>query len=214
MKSKRSFQKQKRRNTTPLFVLFLFFPYIFGFSPDSTSSYTQTLIGIGGGQYVYHDCSGAHTQNFGDVGVYSGRKFEGPYRVGLSVGGWKAGDGILGLVYPDLAFDWKYFSFGTTGLRIGANDDLYFESKWLDQPPFLSGRGLFRSGIGGTIKETGTRFWIGGNAVPYNNFGVAAQIELPFEKNTFLFLNGRYGKDKTSSFDEYGFSVGMRFISF
>lgn len=191
------------------------FPYIVGFIPDSTSSYTETLVGIGGGQYVYHDCSGAHTQGFADAGLYYGKKYESPFRLGISAGGWAAGkQGSAAFIYPDLALDWQYFSLGTTGVRIGSQQKFYLEGKWLDQPPFLSGKGMMRFGIGGKLNESETRLWIGANAVPYNAIGFATQIEFPLKENQYLFLNGRYGKDKISNFDEFGFSVGMRIVSY
>lgn len=191
-------------------------PYIVGFAhPDSTNSYSEIMFGLGHGQYVYHDCAGAHIQPFTDGGVYVGKKFEGPYRIGLSAGLWNLyGNGNRGLAFPDLALDWHYFSIGTTGVRLGVHDDLYLESKWLDQPPYLSGKGLARFGIGFNLKESSTRYWIGGNVIPYSNFGFAAQIEFPWDENKFLFLNGRLGKDKESGYDEYGISLGMRIVKF
>ncbi|MEW5799261.1 MAG: hypothetical protein AB1728_09665 [Bacteroidota bacterium] len=216
MRSKKSFQKQKRRNTTPFFIFILLSPYIVGFAhPDSTNSYSEVMLGIGRGQYVYHDCEGAHTQPFTDAGIYLGRKFEGPYRAGISAGFWNLdGKGIRAIAFPDLALDWYYFSLGTTGVRLGVHDDLYLESKWLDQPPYLSGKGLARFGVGGTLHEYSARFWFGGNVIPYNTLGFAAQIEFPWDENKYLFLNGRLGKDKESNYNEFGVSVGLRLVKF
>jgi|GEM_PF-2105926 len=215
MTSKKLFRDQKRRNTTPLFVFLLLSPYIVGFSnQDSTStSYTETSFGAGGGQYVYHDCSGAHTQHFADLGIYTGRKYEGPYRLGISVGGWSAGErGTLFFLFPDLAFDWKYFSIGTTGVRLGSRSG-YLEGKWLDSPPFLSGKGAFRAGIGGDLPSPFSRYWIGTNVFLYNTPGISLQLEFPIQEEQFLYLNGRLGRDKQSGLEEYGVSIGIRVFS-
>lgn len=173
------------------------------------------MFGIGGGQYVYHDCSGAHKQRFTDAGIYVGKKFEGPYRVGISAGGWALEEnGLRGIAYPDLAFDWENFSIGTTGIRVGSRNNIYFEGKWLDHPPLLSGKGLGRFGIGAKTEGTLSGFWIGGNVIPYNRLGFATQLEFPWGENSYLFLNGRFGKDAESGFSEFGISIGMRVISF
>ncbi len=214
MKLKKLYQELKQRNLTPLFVFLLLFPYIVGFTSDSTSLYTEALVGIGGGQYVYHDCSGAHTKGFADVGIYYGKKYESPFRLGISAGGLAAGERSDAFIYPDLALDWQNFSLGTTGVRIGSQQKFYLEAKWADQPPFFSGKGFVRFGIGGKLNDSETRIWIGANAFPYNTIGLATQIEFPLKENHYLFFNGRYGKEKISNFDEYGFSVGMRIVSY
>ena len=214
MKSKKLFQKQKRHSYTSLFIILLLTPYIFGFV-DYDSAYTQSMIGVGTGQYVYHDCEGAHKRYFADAGIYFGKKYSVPFRLGFS-GGFRTegtyGSGII--IFPDIALDLRYFSIGTTGIRLGSENDLYLESKWLDQPPFLSGKGLTRLGIGGKLDKPFSRFWIGTNVVPYNDLGLATQLEFPWEENKYLYINGRYGKDRASNFSEYGFSVGMKMISF
>jgi hypothetical protein len=213
MRSKELFQGQKRHDLIPLFIFL--FPYIVGFTSDSTTSHFETLLGIGTGQYVYHDCSGVHTQQFNDVGIYIGKKFEGPYRLGLSAGAWSEGNrGTHALAFPDLALDWEQFSFGTTGIRFGSQNNIYLEGRWLDQPPFLTGNGALRAGFGFKFKEYDSRIWLGANVYPYNTPGVAAQIEFSFYENKYLFLNGRYGNDVESRLPEYGISIGMRIISF
>lgn len=215
MKSKKSFRELKRRKFLFSAVVVILFPYIVGFQSDSTSAYTELSAGAGGGEYVSHDCTGPHKRSFGDGGIYVGKKFETPYRLGLGLGGWTAENkGTHFFVFPDLALDWEYFSFGTTGLRLGARNDFYFESKLLDQPPFLSGKGLIRSGIGYKIKALDSEFWLGVNVAPYTSLGGAVQYEFPFEKDKYIFINGRYGKDESSKFDEYGFSIGVRFFRF
>jgi hypothetical protein len=207
---KRSHQKLRRRNQTPLFVFLFLFPYIVGFTADSTSAYSEVLFGAGTGQYVYHDCAGAHTRTFTDAGAYVGKKFEGPYRIGLAAGTWKDGTNrTTFFAFPDLALDWKSFSLGTTGIRIGSRNSFYLEGKWLDQPPFQSGKGALRAGIGFLLKDSGTRMWFGTNVIPYNAPGAAAQFEFPLQGNKFLFFNCRLGSE-----NENGISVGMRIISF
>ncbi len=210
MTLKRSSREQKRHSLTPLFIFILLFPYIVGFTSDSTSAYTEALIAVGTGQYVYHDCSGSHTRQFNDAGVYVGKKFEGPYRIGLAAGTWSNGsEQTVLFAFPDLALDWKMFSLGTTGIRIGSRNEFYLEGKWLDQPPFQSGKGAIRAGFGLRLKDSGTSMWFGSNVIPYDTPGAAAQIEFPFQENKFLFLNGRVGKES-----ERGISVGVRFTNF
>lgn len=213
MISNGSFRRRKQRNITPLYIVLLLFPYIVGFTSDSTSSYVETLFGAGTGQYVYHDCSGAHSQRYSDVGISVTKKFEGPYRTGLHVGGWTAGKkGGSPYIFPDLALDWTFFSFGTTGVRIGSREKFYFEGRWLDQPPVFSGKGALRAGFGGTIKSSNSRFWLGTNLLPYNNLGLAAQLDFPYSEQTFIFVNGRFGAE--SGMSELGISLGIRYISF
>lgn len=210
MISKKSSPKQKRHELTPFLVVLLLLPYIVGFAPDTLSSYTQFSYGAGTGKYVYHDCSGTHSQNFIDAGLYVGKKFEGPYRVGLSAGGVAAGHQSTGILFPDLALDWRSFSIGTTGLRIGSQDNFYFESKWFDQPPLFSGKGAIRTGIGGKLLHSDTHFWFGMNFIPYNKVGLATQVEFPLESNSYVFLNGRYGME--SRIEEFGISAGVRIM--
>ena len=179
MRLKKSFREQKRRSYTPFFIILLLTPYIFGFV-DYDSAYTQSMIGVGSGRYAYHDCEGAHARNFADAGIYIGKKYSAPVRLGLS-GGFRTegtnGSGII--IFPDVALDLRYFSIGTAGVRLGSENDLYLESKWLDQPPFLSGKGLARLGIGGKLDKPFSRFWIGTNVIPYNELGLATQLEFP-----------------------------------
>lgn len=216
MRSRTSFQKPKRRNTAPFLIFLLLSPYVVGFSsPDSATAYSEIMYGIGTGQYVYHDCSGAHKQRFTDAGLYAGKKFEGPYRIGVAASGWVLnGEGLRGFAYPDLALDWQHFSVGTTGIRIGARNAFYFESRLFDQAPLLSGKGSVRFGIGGKLDNPFSNFWVGGNVLPYNRLGLAAQLEFAWSEHTYLFMNGRFGKDNESNFSEFGFSVGMRVIRF
>jgi len=210
MKLKELFRKRKRHNCTPLFILILLSPYFVGFT-ETDSGYTDIKFGAGGGQYVYQDCSGSHTQKFGDAGAAVVRKFEGPYRIGVSAGGWDAGKrGSYAIAYPDLALDWEYFSIGTTGIRLGSLKQMYVEAKGLDEPPYFSGKGFIRLGFGGVLEKPFSNFWIGTNGVPYNSLGLAAQIEFPFAENNFVFLTGRLGNDQKSGFSEYGVSVGLR----
>lgn len=213
MTSKRSSPgNNRRRNTLPLAVLLLLSPYIVGFAPDSTSAYTETIVGFGGGQYVYHDCSGAHPENFGDAGITVTRKFEGPYRAGITAGGFRMGDGNPSpYVFPDLALDWERFSIGTTGLRFGSRKGGYFEVRAFDEAPFLSGKGAIRAGFGAISKRSGTRVWLGTNVFPYNNLGFAMQFEIPYSPSTAMIVNGRFGQD--SGMGEFAVSLGVRFTS-
>lgn len=212
MISRRSSPKRKRRDLTPFVVLILLFPYIAGFTSDSTSSYSDVTIGLGTGQYVFEDCSGVHSRKFTDAGVTLTKKHDGPFRTGLLLGGvvMDGGDGFV-FLYPDLALDWQYFSLGTTGVRIGDRNDLYAEGGWLNDAPLNSGKGVLHGGIGGRSSAAGARWWVGTNIIPYREPGLAVRYEFPYSEHSFLILNGRIGTSQGR--DEYGFSVGMRFIA-
>ncbi|MFZ1976323.1 MAG: hypothetical protein WAV76_00045 [Bacteroidota bacterium] len=109
--------------------------------------------------------------------------------------------------YPDLALDLKYFSLGTTGLRLGSEDDIYGEVSFLNQVPFGSGKGFAHCGV--SLKPTkDTRLWLGINSGPYYAAGFAGQFDFPISANHFLYINGRTGN--IGGVSEYGFSVGMR----
>lgn len=216
MKSNRSYRNQKRRNVFPLIVILALSPYIFGFqSPDSSLSYDEIRYGFGGGQYVTHDCSGAHKRQYLDAGIYLGEKFGEVFRGGLAADVVTTGtNGTTAFVFPDLALDWENFSVGTTGLRVGSENTYYGEIKWFDQPPLISGKGLFRAGIGGKLDKPFSRFWIGTNVVPYFSPGIASQLEIPINNGRYIFINGRFGKDADSHFNEFGISIGLKIISF
>jgi len=94
--------------------------------------------------------------------------------------------------YPDLALDFRYFSLGTTGLRLGSEDDIYGEVSILDQVPVYSGKGLARIGVGLKAAED-THVWIGLNTLPYYATGVAGQSIFQCPRIVSLFINGRYG---------------------
>jgi len=179
-------------------------------------AYTEILAGAGGGRYVYKDCSGTHSRGFVDGGMYWGRKFEGPFRIGATFGGVKyteKGAGGGGLIFPDLALEWEQFSLGTTGVRFGSKNEIYLEGKWADQPPYFSGKGFIRSGVGGYIQDLDARFWIGINGIPYSRFGPAVQWEVPFGEKKYLFFNGRFGTERESGMGEYGVSMGIRILA-
>lgn len=211
MRSRRSSPGNNRRHSSlPFAVLLLLSPYIVGFAPDSTTAYTETVIGAGGGQYVHYDCSGAHARSFGDAGITVTRKFEGPFRTGITAGGFSMDDdGVLPYVYPDLALDWEKFSIGTTGLRFGSRKDLYLEIGGLNEAPLLSGKGAFRAGVGTVSRSNGLRFWLGTNFFPYHNLGLSTQVEFPYSPSTALILNGRFGQ--AAGMGEMGISIGVRF---
>ncbi len=189
-------------------VSFLFLtPYIVGWT-SADSAFSEYSLGLGGGQYATYDCSGnAHANSFADAGVKLTHKFEAPFRVGLSASLIPNGGQPGVIAFPDLAVDFKYFSLGTTGLRLGAEDDLYGEIAFLDQIPFASGRGLLRAGVGMRAAEN-TRLWLGVNTFPYYATGLAGQVDFPLSANQFMFVNGRYGE--SGGVTEYGFSVGTR----
>ena len=182
-------------------------PYIVGSSP-ADSSFDEYSFGVGGGQYATYDCSGqAHPNSLVDVGAKMTHKFEAPFRIGLSASVISLDGKTSAIPYPDLALDFKYFSLGTTGIRVGAEDGPYGELSVLDQVPFFSGKGCFRMGVGMKTSES-TRLWLGVNQIPYNKGAFAGQFDFPITNDQFLFLNGRYGE--SSGVPEYGFSVGTR----
>lgn len=182
-------------------------PYIIGFSPED-SSWTEYAVGVGGGQYAYQDCSGDdRAQSFGDVGIKMTHKFDGPIRIGATVTAISANK-FGGVAYPDVALDWENFSFGTTGIRLGSENNVYGEFSLLDQVPALSGKGFARFGIGWNVPDSRTHLWLGGNGVPYKNTGLAAQVDFPVSLRHYLFINGRYGR--ADGVPEYGVSVGVR----
>ncbi len=211
MTSKRSSPGQRRRDLTPLIALLFLYPYIIGFSSDSTLAYSEISIGAGTGQYVYHDCSGTHTKKFNDAGISFTKKFEGPLRIGFGIGTYPHKKTSWNwIAVPDLALDWREFSIGTTGLRLGAEDNLYIDLRVGAHPPYASGSGIIRSGVGWTVRETSAKFWLGANVIPYNNSGLAAQIDFPVGERTFLYIDGRFGQDKQSRRNEFGVAAGIR----
>ena len=187
--------------------LLILLPYIVGFTP-ADSTYSESEFGVGGGQYTYSDCSGAHKRNFIDGGVRATHKFAAPFRIGVTAGVFPSGDRTGILFYPDLAVDNGSLSLGTTGVRIGSLSSTFFEIKGLDEVPFSTGRGAFRIGMGLTFKETGSHIWLGANTVPYQNWGPAIGFECKLVDGEFLFLNGRYSEH--NSVPEYGLSIGLR----
>ena len=196
----------KRSNLRLIYFLFLT-PYLVGWS-SADSSFDECSVGLGGGQYTSYDCAGkAHSNSFVDGGVKVTHKFAAPFRVGVSAS-LVPGDGKTALFpYPDLALDFRYFSLGTTGLRIGSEDEIYGEVSFLDQVPFSSGKGFVRMGVGLKATEN-THIWLGLNKIPYYANGIAGQVDFPLSTNQFLFINGRYGE--SGGVPEYGFSVGTR----
>ena len=201
--------KLKQRRCVPFFIFLLLYPYIVGFShPDSiTTSFTEESFGIGTGQYGYKDCSGVHSAQYGDVGVKVSHKFEAPFRTGLLVGVFNSSEKTTPIIFPDLAFDSKYFEFGTTGIRIGNKNKLYVQASVLHDVPPVSGKGFINLGTGFYAGEE-YRYWIGTNLFYYSKPGLAAQFEMPYSENTFIFFNGRIGSFEGVT--EYGISIGMR----
>ncbi len=181
-------------------------PYIVGWSP-ADSSFAEYSVGVGTGRYATPACAGnTHPNSFNDAGVKVTHKFEAPFRAGLIVSSFPHPGGSYIIPYPDLAFDSRYFSLGTTGLRVGDANDIYGEVSMLDQVPLSSGKGFARVGAGMTASEN-THLWLGLSEFPYYA-GLAGQIDFPLSTNHFLFINGRYGN--SGGVPEYGFSIGTR----
>jgi hypothetical protein len=190
------------------FIILLLAPYIVGFAPQDSSS-TELHIGAGGGQYTYKDCSGEHTLGYYDAGVRVTQKFKSPWRLGASISIIpSSNDHVVIFGYPDFAFDNGGFSIGTTGLRVGYLERTFFEVKFLDEIPYASGRGIFRTGVGTLLTQEGTRLWLGANAGIYREWGLGTSLEFPMDANTYLSLTGRYGEHH--EIPEYGISLGVK----
>ena len=197
-------------NAARYFCFLILLPYTVGYSPDDSTSYDEYAFGFGGGQFVQRDCSGTYERSFVDAAARVTHKFDAPFRIGAIafVGQGGRNNSTFGFIYPDLAFDLRNFSLGTTGLRIGAIDRYFFEVAALDQPPLYSGIGAIRSGIGIANIPPFSRVWIGTNILPYTKLGLATQVEFPVKQKEYLFVNGRYGVYLDRP--EYGLSVGFR----
>ena len=213
MASSRFLRGRKRRELTPLFILLFLSPYLIGWSPDPDSVYSfhDVRFGVGTGQYAYEDCSGVHTRDIKEVGASYSYKFENQLRLGLSGTLFKNGNMTAGGAYPDIAYEEPNFSFGTTGLRIGQRDRLYFETSLLEGAPMITGRGALRTGLGGMFGGQKHRYFVGLNVIPYSNIGVILQYELPYQEHQYLSLTGRFGR--AWGRDEVGLSVGLHWLS-
>ena len=187
----------------------LLLPYITDLTPADTS-YTEYSFGVGAGQYATTDCAGRRIPSqFVDGGLSFTHKFEGPLRVGLAASVVSAKNGSTGVVpYPDLALDFRYFSVGTTGVRVGSYENFYGDFGVADHIPAFSGKGFFRLGVGWKAADWNTRFWLGVNSLPYQKAGLAGQVDFPLSENNFLFLNSRIGE--SGGVSEYGLSLGLR----
>jgi hypothetical protein len=176
-------------------------------SSQPDSAYTELSLGAGRGQYAHINCSEV---SFVDAGVRVVHNFQSPWRIGLSISVIRRQNSTTAFAFPDLAYDSKYFSLGTTGLRVGPKDLLYIEVSFADQVPTFSGKGLAHWGVGGYISSWDTQLWLGQNAGPYDQPGLAGQIDFPIATNYYLFFNGRTGK--SHSITEYGVSTGLRIV--
>jgi hypothetical protein len=188
------------------FSFLILAPYIVGMTP-ADSTYDEYSFGAGGGQYAEQDCSGIHKNSIVDIGIKATHKYESPFRTGINASIYSVNGKLRVMAWPDLAFDKKYFSIGTTGIRLGPEDILYGEFSFLDQVPLCTGKGCFRTGFGMRLADD-TRLWIGKNIIPYNRDGWAGQLEFPLTSTQYLFVNGRYGE--SYNIPEYGFSIGTR----
>jgi hypothetical protein len=205
-------KNQMKKFNFPWWIAFLFItPYFVGFSPTD-SSFSDISVGLGGGHFVYEDCHGTHEKNFVDIGVSGSYKFDGPFRVGgmFGVADFSEDEkqSLAPILYPDLALDWRGFSIGTTGLRIGNRDELNVQLGWLNSAPAFSGKGFFHTGVEFAPGEPFSKVYVGANALPYYNWGVIVQPEFPLSDNNYLFVTGRYGT--YHELDEWGMSVGIR----
>ena len=196
-----------RRSSLCKLAFLILLPYIVGWTPPD-SSYNEYSFGIGNGQYATYDCAGtAHPHSFTDVGAKVTHKFDSPFRIGLCLSTFPTGGKSVIIPYPDLALDFKNFSLGTTGIRVGNTDNFYGELAILDQIPFSSGRGFLRAGTGFRISED-THLWLGVNTIPYYAVGASAQIDFPISTDQYIFVNGRSGS--TGGVSESGISAGLR----
>ena len=127
---------------TILFSILMLTPYLVSYNPED-SSFTDVGFGGGYGQYRYEDCNGSGPRRFGDVGFSITHKTDGAFRYGLQAGvpfyRNSSGSILFPLAYPDLAFDSRYVSFGTTGLRVGDLDHFYVSVGLLNHVPLYTG---------------------------------------------------------------------------
>ena len=196
-----------KSSTISRFSFLVIAPYVVGFTPPD-SSYDEYSVGAGGGQFATYDCSSnASPNSFKDGGVKFTHKFASPFRAGVSVSTLPGRNRTNVIPYPDLALDFRYFSLGTTGVRLGDRDDFYAEVAGFDQVPFGSGMGCARAGTGFKIFGD-THLFLGVNTIPYYAGGFAGQIDFPISRNQFIFINARNGN--TGGVTEYGISAGLR----
>lgn len=209
MASNRFWRGRKRRELTPLLILLFLSPYLIGWSPDPDSVYTYSSlqIGAGTGQYAYQDCSGTHTSTINEAGATLTHKFEAPVRIGATGTFFRDGESVAIFAFPDVALDWREFSIGTTGLRLGRTDRFFFDIGGLEGAPLLTGRGVLRTGFGGAFGEDQQRYYVGVNVFPYHEPGVVMQYGIPLQKDRYLSLTGRYGNGLGKR--EYGFSLSF-----
>ncbi len=187
-------------------------PYLVSYNPED-SSFTDIEFGGGTGQYRYEDCHGSGPQKFGDVGFKYTHKTAGPFRYGLLVGipfynSNERHSYLFPLPYPDVAFDSRYVSLGTTGLRVGDLNQFYLSVGLANKVPLYTGRGFLNAGAGIHPGSLVSDIWMGVNAGPYQSLSFAMNPEFQISEDRFLFFSARYGESRGVS--EYGLSIGMR----
>lgn len=195
-----------------LLAILLLGPYLFSYAPGD-SSYTDIEIGGGAGQYRYADCQGSTPREYGDLGIKFTHKNDGSFRYGALIDMPLSLDGrnsayTFPVFYPDLAYDSRYFSLGTTGVRIGSVDQYYFSLGIASKIPLFAGRGFVNMGVGFHPGGPLSEMWIGVNAIPYQSLSLCLNPEFQITDNKFIFLSGRYGQ--SNGIDEYGLSIGLR----
>jgi hypothetical protein len=194
-------------------------------------AYTETSFGIGVGQTAYREgetwegdeaymsWEEVHRPVFVDVGYSIKYKFEAPFRIGLALGVIWLQLPVqlrpLPFAYPDLAFDDGIYSIGTTGIRVGKLQSIYFEARCFDEVPFINGRGAVRAGFGIPIKEGDSHVWVGANVGATELVGGILSYEWKVNDTKYLFVNGRYMSSHTGheTVPEFGVSFGFRWIN-
>lgn len=191
-------------------VLFLLSPLIF--TPiDGDSSYTDAWFAVAGGRYVEPGCNNTIERPFQEVGVKVSRKMSGPFRVGMEL----SVANVVGpewntrvWAWPELAFDSRYVSLGTMGMRVGSLDDFYINGGLFNGVPQFA-HGMIELGVGGKLDEPVSRFWVGVTGGPYAAFGPTARLDIPITNaGGSLFLLGHYGTFR--GHNEYAVGLGYR----
>jgi hypothetical protein len=194
-------------------VLFLLTPLIFSPAEDD-SSYTDAWFAAAGGRFAEPGCNSTTERPFQEFGVKVSHKSLVPFRYGMQMGIARFGGSgrALGVwAWPELAFDAKYVSLGTMGLRVGSIDDVYVNAGVFNGVPQFA-HGVVEFGVGGKLDGPLSRFWIGATGLPYAALGPTARLDFSIDDaGGSLFVLGHYGN--YLGHNEYALGLGYRLRS-
>lgn len=203
MISKRSSPRPRRRNTTPLLVFILLYPYIVGYSGDD-SAYSAFTVALGHGQYAQFqktgDCSGYYRPaQYTELNARYEHKGSF-YRLGLT--GVAVPQQAKVFVWPTIGLDYKYFAVGTDRVRFGSYQTVYVEAGLFNAVPINSGRGSINAGIGARFSERVPNVWVGyGWGFVFVEPGFCTEITLRLSDHSQAVLGGRFGAFTSSNVD-------------